>query len=84
MKGLKKHTQRQVEGSRWAHPLIEKKFGRNLLALASRGSFARSEDHDYSELELIAFVKQKGKKWGGMSKIRDVLLVELVWMTREV
>ena len=70
-------------------PLIKKKFGDNLVALAAQASYARNEDFHFSDLELIAFVnempkdKKLGEEWGGMGRVRDGLLVELVWMTKE-
>jgi hypothetical protein len=64
-------------------PLIQRKFGANLVAVAVSASFARGEDADYSDLELIAFVEQMPAdvQRGGMGRIRDGMLVELVWMT---
>ncbi len=66
-------------------PLVRKKFGDNLLGLAAQGSYARGEDGPYSDLELIAFLKKKpkGEMVSGMARIRDGLLVELLWTTRE-
>jgi len=66
-------------------PLIRKKFGENLVALAASASFARGEDSDYSDLELTAFVEElpAGARRGGMGRIRDGMLIELVWTTRE-
>jgi kanamycin nucleotidyltransferase len=86
MKGIKKYTHRDREGIvREMVPLITKKFGDNLVALAAQASFARGDDSDYSDLELIAFVKKVpgGKKELGMSRIRDGILVELTCITRE-
>ena len=86
MKGLRKHThedrQRVIDQ---IVPLIRRKFGDNLLALAAQASFARGEDYGYSDLEMIAILKEtpEGKKWGGMGRIVDGLMVELVWMTKE-
>lgn len=84
MKGLKKYThqdrQHIVEEML---PQIREKFGDNLIALAAQGSFARNEDLDYSDLELIAFVREMPAGRHGIGKIRDGLLFELVWMTRE-
>jgi len=64
-------------------PLIQRKFGDNLVAVAVTASFARGEDAAYSDLELIAFVEPMpaGVQRGGMGRIRDGMLVELVWMT---
>jgi len=86
MKGLKPHThQERQKVIEEMIPLIKKKFGDNLIALAANASFARNEDTDYSDLELTAFVKEmpEGKKWDGIGKIRNGMLVELVWMTKE-
>src|SRR5262245_22591112 len=86
MKGIKPYThadrQRVIAE---LIPLIRRKFGANLVALAASASFARGEDSDYSDLELTAFVKEmpEGVQRGGMGRIRDGMLVELVWMTRE-
>jgi hypothetical protein len=65
-------------------PLIQRKFGANLVAVAVSASFARGEDADYSDLELIAFVQRMpaSSPRGGMGRIRDGMLVELVWTTR--
>jgi hypothetical protein len=87
MKGLKRYShgerKRVVEE---LLPLIQKKFGDNLVALAATASYAREEDFGYSDLELTAFVKTmpEGQRWGGAGKIRDGLLVELVWTTKEI
>ena len=86
MKGLKKYSHKDREKViREMVPLIERKFGKNLVALAAQASYARHEDFDYSDLELIAFVEKmpRGKKVGAMGKIRDGLMVELAWMTKE-
>jgi hypothetical protein len=86
MRGLKKHTHEdRLKVIREMVPLVRKKFGDNLVALAAQASFARNEDSGYSDLEMIAFVKQmpEGKKWDGMGRIVDGLMVELVWTTKE-
>jgi hypothetical protein len=86
MKGIKKYTHSDREHIvREMVPLIKKKFGDDLIALAAQASYARGDDSDFSDLELIAFVKKtpRGKSEQGMSKIRDGMLVELTWTTRE-
>lgn len=86
MKGIKKHTHEDREKViREMVPLIKKKFGDNLIALAACCSYARNEDSDYSDLELTAFVKTmpEDKPRGGLAKMFDGMLIELVWMTRE-
>jgi len=86
IKGIRSHThadrQQAIEE---LIPLIRQKFGANLIALAASASFARGEDTDFSDLELTAFVHAlpDGARRGGMSRIRDGMLVELVWPTRE-
>lgn len=86
MEGIKKYTHQDRERIvQEMVPLIKKKFGKNLVALAVSASFARGDDYDYSDLELNAFLKKNppGKKRLGMSKISDGLLVELTWSTEE-
>jgi hypothetical protein len=85
MEGIKKHTHQEREQIvREMIPLIKKKFGKDLVALAAQASFARGDDFDYSDLELHAFLKKKPRdKKRGMSKIRDGVLVELTWSTEE-
>lgn len=84
MKGLKKYAHKDRERIiEEILPQIRNKFGENLIALAAQGSFARYDDFDYSDLELIAFVKEMPEGRGGIGKIRDGLLVELIWTTRE-
>ncbi len=86
MQGLKEYSHEDREKViKEMIPLIKKKFGGNLIALAAQGSYTRGEDLDYSDLELIAFVREMpgNKKIGGMGKIRDGMLVELLWMTKE-
>jgi len=86
MKGIKKynHEDRQKVIEEMV-PLIKKKFGDNLVALASLASFARGDDTDYSDLEMVAYLKEmpKSKEPRGMSKIRDGMLIELEWTARD-
>jgi hypothetical protein len=86
MKGIKRHTHQDREKViSEMTPLIEKKFGDNLIALAVCCSYARNEDADYSDLELTAFVKTMpaDKPEGGLAKMYDGMLIELVWATKE-
>ena len=60
-------------------------LGTNLLALAVQGSYAREEDRDYSDLELVAFVKElpaDGPRLDG-EQIFDGMMVDLVWTTED-
>lgn len=65
-------------------PHIQRKFGSNLIALAACCSFARDEDVQFSDLELIAFIKLMpgDKPRDGVAKIYDGMLIELIWMTK--
>lgn len=89
MKGIKKYTHKErAEVLHEMVPLIKRKFGKNLLAIAARGSFARKTDQPYSDLELFAFLKemphgQKKLPYAKMHKIRDGLSVELIWITEK-
>lgn len=70
-------------------PLIKKKFGKNLLAIAARGSFARKTDASFSDLELFAFLKEmpRGQKkipYGKMQVLKDGLSIEMLWITPAV
>jgi len=87
MKGIKKYTHKEREKVLLEMvPLIKKKFGKNLLAIAARGSFARKTEGPYSDLELFTFLKemprrQKKLPYAKMHKMRDGLSVELIWIT---
>lgn len=89
MKGIKKHSHNEREKVlNELVPLIKTKFGDDLSAIAARGSFARNTDGPYSDLELFVFLKQmpKGQEhsaYGKLRKIRDGLLVEIIWVTGE-
>jgi hypothetical protein len=85
MKGIRSysHAERQQVIEELI-PLVRRKFGANLVALAAAASFARGEDAAYSDLELTAFVNQlPAGELRGMGRIRDGMLVELTWTTRE-
>jgi hypothetical protein len=86
MKLLEKHTHEQREEiANQILPKLKDKFGDNLVAFAAQASHARGEDFGYSDLELIAFLREmpSEKKWGAMVRVYDGLLIELVWTTRE-
>lgn len=89
MMGIKKYTHEEREKVlQEMVPLIKQKFGKNLLAIAARGSFARKTEGPYSDLELFAFLKEmpRGQKklpYAKMHKIRDGLSVELIWITKK-
>ncbi|MEW5924859.1 MAG: hypothetical protein AB1746_12825, partial [Candidatus Zixiibacteriota bacterium] len=86
MKSIKKHKHEdRTRVIAEMIPLVKKMFGDNLLAFAVCCSYARNEDADYSDLELIAFVKTmpEGMPRDGFAKLYDGMLIELEWMTRE-
>ena len=60
-------------------------LGSNLLALAVQGSYAREADREYSDLELVAFLKElpvDGPRLDG-EQIFDGMMVDLVWTTED-
>ncbi len=87
MKGIKQHNhQQRLKVLEELVPLVKKKFGDNLLAIAARGSVARNIDGPYSDIELFAFLREMPAgstgAYGKMRKIRNGLLVELIWCTK--
>ncbi len=85
MQGIKKHThQDRAEVIKQLIPIIKDKYGENLVALAVEGSYVRDEDTDYSDLEMIVFLKEnpKSKNWE-MRRIVDGLYIVVVSETRQ-
>ena len=77
------HFERQKIIDRLKDQLIEK-YGDNLVALASEGSFARDEDLPYSDLELTVIVKDLPVvKDLTIRKIFDGLYVVVVFETKD-
>lgn len=64
-------------------PTLHHELGRNLIAVAADGSYARHEDTDYSDLELMVFVKTRSKLPRGFSKIYDGMLIEGLFVTEK-
>ena len=83
--GLKKHTHaersRLIENS--IVPMLREELGKNLIAIAADGSYARHEDNEYSDLELMIFVKDNSNLSKGFSKIQDGMLIEGLFVTVE-
>jgi predicted nucleotidyltransferase len=83
--GLKKHTHaersRLIENS--IVPMLREELGKNLIAIAADGSYARHEDHEYSDLELMIFVRDNSNLSRGFSKIHDGMLIEGLFVTVE-
>lgn len=84
MKGISIHTHndRKIVIKKLI-PIIKHKLKNNFIALAADGSYARSEDVDYSDLELVAFVKQLSKKHWEIRKIINGLYIVVIVETKQ-
>ncbi|KPJ66816.1 hypothetical protein AMJ44_07780 [candidate division WOR-1 bacterium DG_54_3] len=84
LSGLKKYSHKEREkiikelSFKFRH-----KFGKNLRAIAIEGSFVRSEDLDYSDIELIVFVKKKPRKDVDFFLIKAGIKVEALYLEEE-
>lgn len=60
-------------------------LGANLVGLATQGSFARNEDREYSDLELVVFLKRLPADVERVDgeQIFDGMFVDLVWTTED-
>lgn len=84
MKGIKAHTHQDREKIiQQLIPKLQEKFGNNFIALAGDGSFAREEDADYSDLEVIVFLKELPEKIKVEHTIVDGMLIVIVPETKE-
>lgn len=85
LKGLKRHTRKErEEAAGLVLEILKRDLKENLLALAAQGSFARDEDGDFSDLEMIIFIKEKTSGLpDGFSRVIDGLLIEGIYMTKE-
>lgn len=83
--GLKKHThaERTTILRKKVVPILREKLGNNLIAIAADGSYARAEDTDFSDIELMIFVKAKKNLPHGFGRIVNGMLVEGLFMTEE-
>jgi hypothetical protein len=83
--GLKAHT--HEERRRIADmvvPLIVRHMGRDLLALAQTGSFARNSDQPFSDLDFIGFVRHRQNSDREIvNLIFDGLLIHIWFLTRD-
>ena len=58
MKGIKSHThQERTKLIQQLIPNLRAQYDDNFVALAADGSYARNKDTDYSDLELVLFLK---------------------------
>ncbi len=65
-------------------PLIVKHMGRDLLALAQTGSFARNSDQPFSDLDFIGFVRRRqDRDREVVNLIYDGLLIHIWFLTRD-
>ena len=83
--GLKKytHVQRTKIITKMMVPRIKKALGKNLIAVAADGSYARNEDTDFSDIELIIFVRNKKNLPVGFRRIINGILVEGLYFTEQ-
>ncbi|UCF69979.1 MAG: hypothetical protein JSW49_07195 [candidate division WOR-3 bacterium] len=83
--GLRRHThvERSEILTEFIVPTLRKELGRNLIAIAADGSFARREDGPYSDLELMIFVEDKKDLPFGFSRVHDGLLIEGLFVTEQ-
>jgi hypothetical protein len=83
--GLKRHThtERAKLLKQVIVPMLKKELNKNLIAIAADGSFSRREDRDYSDLELMIFVKNRKHLPHGFSKIYNGMLVEGLFVTEK-
>lgn len=84
MSDPKPHT--REDRTRIVHRLVEmhrQALGSNLLALAAQGSYARQEDREYSDLEIVAFLRELPRDVERLDgeQIFDGMMVDLVWTT---
>jgi hypothetical protein len=83
--GLKKytHAQRQIIIDTIIIPQLKKELGNNLIAIAADGSFARNDDTDYSDIELMVFVNSRERLPRGIGKIHDGVLIDIAFVTED-
>jgi predicted nucleotidyltransferase len=83
--GLKKYTheERSEIIKNMIVPVIERELGKNLIAIAADGSYARNEDTDFSDIELMIFVKERTHLPRGFGKIIDGILIEGLFVTEQ-
>ncbi len=85
LKSLKEHSHKERQQIVEALlPLIRRHVGDQLVALAATGSFARNTDAAYSDIELIAFLKERPEP--GRHAVRfiyDGMQVDIWFLTRK-
>ena len=62
-----------------------RQLGENLLALATQGSYARDGDGDYSDVELVAFLRTVPgtTNWADCVQIWQGMLIDIIWTTKD-
>lgn len=83
--GLKKHThaQRMEIINKIIVPILKRKLGKNFIAIAADGSYARNEDSYFSDIELMIFVKDKKNLPRGFGRIVNGILIEGLFVTED-
>lgn len=83
--GLIKHThaeRTQIINKRIV-PLLKRNLGENLIAIAADGSYAREEDSDFSDIELMIFVKDRRGLPRGFGRTVNGILIEGLFLTED-
>jgi hypothetical protein len=83
--GLRPHT--HADRTRLVHELVDlhrRQLGENLLGLATQGSYARNGDSDYSDIELVAFLRTVPgtTSWADCVQIWRGMLLDIIWTTK--
>lgn len=84
MKGLRSHThEERMAVARGLVPLLRRKFGDGLLAVAASASVARGDDRAYSDLELVVLLRNPppADEDPYLQRVVDGLLVEADYVT---
>ena len=86
MEGIRPHSHTdRARVLRELVPAFRREHGDNLLAVAVQASYARGDDAAYSDLEIAVFLRTATPEHplGWTSTIRDGLLIEIWYTTRE-
>ena len=84
--GLRPHThEERIMAARDLVPLLRRRFGDGLRAVALSGSVARGDDRAFSDLELVVFVRDPPPPGEDayLQRVVDGMLVEAEYVTEE-
>jgi hypothetical protein len=83
VEGLRPHT--HEERARIVDELVDlhrRQLGDNLLGLATQGSFAQARDGEYSDIELVAFLRTV-PDWADCVQVWQGILIDIIWTTKD-